>query len=66
MRPVVVEFKRTASGIAIGQALVYLEWVLAHRDDGNDFDAADLHAFARQAMPTPAVDSKQGERLAFR
>jgi hypothetical protein len=31
-RPVVVEFKRTASGIAIGQALVYLDWALAHRD----------------------------------
>jgi RecB family endonuclease NucS len=31
-RPVVVEFKRTASGLAIGQALVYLDWVLAHRD----------------------------------
>jgi hypothetical protein len=48
MRPV-VEFKRTASWIAIGQALDYLEWVLAHRDDGNDFDAADPQAFVLQA-----------------
>ena len=31
-RPVVVEFKRAASGIAIGQALVYLDRVLAHGD----------------------------------
>jgi hypothetical protein len=31
-RPVVVEFKRAAAGIAIGQTLVYLDWVLAHKD----------------------------------
>jgi hypothetical protein len=30
--PVVVEFKRDATGNTIGQALVYLDWLLAHRD----------------------------------
>jgi hypothetical protein len=34
------EVRWTASWIAIRQALVDLEWVLAYRDDGNDFDAA--------------------------
>jgi hypothetical protein len=31
-RPVVLEFKRAATGAALGQALVYLDWVRAHRD----------------------------------
>ena len=32
MRPVVVEFKREATRNTIGQGLVYLDWLLAHRD----------------------------------
>ena len=32
LRPVVVEFKREATGNTIGQALVYVDWLLAHRD----------------------------------
>ena len=32
LRPVVVEFKREANGNTIGQALVYVDWLLAHRD----------------------------------
>ncbi len=31
-RPVVLEFKRAATGGAICQALYYLDWVLSHRD----------------------------------
>ena len=30
--PTVVEFKREATGNTIGQALVYVDWLLAHRD----------------------------------
>lgn len=32
LRPVVLEFKREATGTAIGQALAYVDWLLAHRD----------------------------------
>ncbi len=32
LHPVVVEFKREASGTTIGQALVYIAWLVAHRD----------------------------------
>jgi hypothetical protein len=32
LRPVVVEFKREATGNTIGQALVYVDWLLAHRN----------------------------------
>lgn len=32
LRPAVVEFKREATGNTIFQALVYVDWLLAHRD----------------------------------
>ena len=31
-RPVVIEFKREATGSTIGQALAYVDWLLAHQD----------------------------------
>jgi len=32
LRPIVLEFKREATGNTIGQALVYVDWLLAHQD----------------------------------
>ena len=32
LRPVVVEFKREATGSTIGQALAYVDWLVTHRD----------------------------------
>lgn len=31
-RPAVIEFKREATGSTIGQALAYVDWLLAHQD----------------------------------
>lgn len=44
LHPVVVGFKREAAGGTIGQALAYVDWVLAHRD------AVALHVARRLGL----------------
>ena len=44
LRPAVVGFKREATGSTIGQVLVYLDWLVAHRD------AVPLHVARKLGM----------------